>query len=138
MKDIRVQISVVKQKSPKITTLTQRLQLLDITGPVLMNMHTLRSDLFTTSLNYSTHTHTILCQMLRSREFLLVRNVSHSGKYNEESKQRYSTGVAGDQRNISLLELFITLPCASTIIFMGGDGGKHTSTSLTHVFLENM
>lgn len=60
--------------------------------------HTLRSDLFTTSLNYSTHTHThtyILSQMLGSREFLSVWNVSHSGKYNEESKRaglRYRCG----------------------------------------------
>lgn len=45
------------------TAFSQCLQLLNITGPVLMNIHThthtLRSDLFTTSLNYSTHTHIV-------------------------------------------------------------------------------
>lgn len=58
---------------------TQCVQLLNITGPEWIHTHTLSSDLFTTSLNYTTHTE-ILCQMFRSEEFLLLWNVGHSGK----------------------------------------------------------
>lgn len=63
----------------------------NISGCELMNMHTLTHSILTFSpLPLITpHTHlSILCQMFRSEEFLQLWNVSLSGKYNEQSKQR--------------------------------------------------
>ena len=95
--------------------------------------HTLRSDLFTTSLNYSTHTHTyILSQMLGSREFLLVWNVSHSGKYNEESKRaglRYRCGWRPEKYIPPGAIHYFFLTALFFFFLLVGFSGKQTSSS---------
>lgn len=60
----------------------------------------------------------MLCQMLRSREFLLVRNVSHSGKYKEQSTKRKATltvQVWVDTKE-KWSSAIITFPFASTFL----------------------
>lgn len=101
-----------KHGSSTVTSLKRRL--LNIFRPDLIWTHSHSSDLFTTSLNYATHSNT-LCQMLRSEEFLQLWNACHSGKYNEQSKQR-STQVWLETKEMypSWSNLFFSFPFAST------------------------
>lgn len=115
---------------PIKTTCTQCEQLQNFTGPVLMNMNTLVADLFTSSLNYSTHTHIhVWGQMLRSDFGWDQENSCGWGmwafleKYNEESKQTELQHRCGwrPQKYISLKEDLLVSSLPALFCFGGAD-----------------